>query len=967
MKKTSILFIGLLVALILVAAPFLSAQALDTKPDPIDPQSWSLWRDMTWETWRPNPVIDWMTELNPAGLVKPAGIRGAGTAEVMKGGVVLIDYLDRKFISRQPKGSDPLGFTMYDPDGGGMVDTNTNNPITSALELIADEKYEGDASKVTDADFAEWWADYLNVPSEVNQYTTVDSYYRENSYGQWAVDLIGYGPFTLPYFEFETMGYDMGSNFQTYRDVPPSFRRGTSSGSYSSFDSVAIALARDTSRAQTGTTLFEEVDFFFLVHAGYDESGVWQQFGMFQFPTRQSIPYELGPGPRMLQVEKFFTENPTWLTTYATRYGSLANSGETAGVAAFWNGERDKYAALAAEGKANEYVFKLRQADWDWVAGYNNQTQRNTRYVAYTCWEAAVGEWSHMTSASASSTGVTGNRSIRYSTQGESDGRGTFAHEFGHIGQLPDNYQLQWTIDNSPLTEPWEVMSGGQIAGPFGEHTRWQVPGGSQGDSVPTNMTLRNKYVLGHYTNNDLLNVTVQNLASSTPVVAEVVSRNIPLNNNGFYPQLEQYGLISPNYYKGIRLEFVNNTTSPYRDKATRIQTGWTWTYTARALSMGIEVVDQSGYDSYTPDHGVLLSRTANENSGTGASYTWQVIDSHLYDIALVDYMSEGLDGAEDDYVAYTIGSRAQLFDGAFHVGKSTVDTGYYGSIYDPADPHYNDANPRKLNSSTYNVEWKKAMLKPGSIMRWEEQDGRPVVSGDTVNEWHDPYNDLHIYILAKNWHDGRTLPGNSKPEQFLSYTIGMRHGEGPAVGGNLAVSAKVVEAESWNRVAVVEYTITNVGATATDIIRLATLGDLETTLLNDLYAIEPGETVTVPVYVSLGQDFTSADLAEKNTGITVSSETNAANVMTSKVAAQDVYQRLLIDVSPVASVKKLNGNKNDLTITVTETYEDGTKEVFTKTFSINNNAADTYVVGPYKVYVDTKGNDQIRACYVVK
>jgi len=70
--------------------------------------------------------------------------------------------------------------------------------------------------------------------------------------------------------------------------------------------------------------------------------------------------------------------------------------------------------------------------------------------------------------------------------------------------------------------------------------------------------------------------------------------------------------------------------------------------------------------------------------------------------------------------------------------------------------------------------------------------------------------------------------------------------------------------------------------------------------------------------------------------------------------------------VTPIASVKQLNGNKNDLTITLTEKLSDGTTNMFSQTFSINNNAADTYTVGTYRVYVDTKGNTQIRACYIV-
>jgi hypothetical protein len=78
------------------------------------------------------------------------------------------------------------------------------------------------------------------------------------------------------------------------------------------------------------------------------------------------------------------------------------------------------------------------------------------------------------------------------------------------------------------------------------------------------------------------------------------------------------------------------------------------------------------------------------------------------------------------------------------------------------------------------------------------------------------------------------------------------------------------------------------------------------------------------------------------------------------KVTVSDVY------------VEKLNGNKNNLTITVTEQagMDRNGKTIefsYTATFSINNNAAGTYTVGNYKVYVDTKGNTQIRECYIVK
>ena len=67
------------------------------------------------------------------------------------------------------------------------------------------------------------------------------------------------------------------------------------------------------------------------------------------------------------------------------------------------------------------------------------------------------------------------------------------------------------------------------------------------------------------------------------------------------------------------------------------------------------------------------------------------------------------------------------------------------------------------------------------------------------------------------------------------------------------------------------------------------------------------------------------------------------------------------------AFVTKLSGNKNNLTITVTETYTDGSVVDIVVTISIDNNAIGIYKVGDYKVYVDTKGNIQIRELYFVE
>jgi hypothetical protein len=87
-------------------------------------------------------------------------------------------------------------------------------------------------------------------------------------------------------------------------------------------------------------------------------------------------------------------------------------------------------------------------------------------------------------------------------------------------------------------------------------------------------------------------------------------------------------------------------------------------------------------------------------------------------------------------------------------------------------------------------------------------------------------------------------------------------------------------------------------------------------------------------------------------------------------MADGDAVVHTFVNPSVSASVLKEKGNTNTLTITIEKPcFDFVTRKISTpliKAFTINNNAADTYQVGNYKVYVDTKGNDQIRACYII-
>ncbi|MEV4536530.1 M20/M25/M40 family metallo-hydrolase [Asanoa sp. NPDC049518] len=73
-----------------------------------------------------------------------------------------------------------------------------------------------------------------------------------------------------------------------------------------------------------------------------------------------------------------------------------------------------------------------------------------------------------------------------------------------------------------------------------------------------------------------------------------------------------------------------------------------------------------------------------------------------------------------------------------------------------------------------------------------------------------------------------------------------------------------------------------------------------------------------------------------------------------------------VVGATPSAVVKKLSGNTNELTITVKQTHVDGSETPVTAAFTINNNAAGMYQVGDYRVYVETKGNTQVRSIHLV-
>ncbi len=506
-KKLMILFLCFFVSLSSTTA-LAGPPGLSDFPDPIDEESWVLPRDMTWDDYRSVPGIDW----NDADHIE---------AELdIKGAIILVDFPDQEFILSQPEGSDPAG-----------------NPVGIG-DIPRDE-------------LPQWWLDYLNAPSELNNYRTIDEFWRENSFGKWSVDLDAYGVYEMEHNMFQ---YGMGEWGQQ-ADMPPG---------YETYNVMTDALAAAEADIEASGV---DYDFTFIVHAGYNESDVWQQFGEMMFESPEDVTDEFGP---------------------PEEYRDIVDN---------------------------------------WA---------NTRYVPWTSWLAASSLWARA------------NISQGISIQGESSGMAVFAHEFGHIMELLDNYNNPYANPVSrTYSGPWELMSRGAFNGPGGNHTRWTIPS-YEGASTPSHHMLRNKIKQGYLSEDQYINVDREELEETGPVFADVLTRAVPSG--------EEFG--REGIY-GINVEMVDHTprNSLEDDWRADMQRGEEWynNYT-------LEVVDRVGFDSFQMDAGVLLAKTRNSEAWPNI---W-VIDSHPEDISEVDFVRP--DGTEE---MLSLGDYQQLADALFKAGTA--------------------------------------------------------------------------------------------------------------------------------------------------------------------------------------------------------------------------------------------------------------------------------------------------------
>ncbi|NIO10717.1 MAG: hypothetical protein GTO40_23035 [Deltaproteobacteria bacterium] len=167
---------------------------------------------------------------------------------------------------------------------------------------------------------------------------------------------------------------------------------------------------------------------------------------------------------------------------------------------------------------------------------------------------------------------------------------------------------------------------------------------------------VRNCLENGFIDETQLLRLSRDGLAQSGLVVAEVTARAVdPL----------------PGTFAGIIVRFdgpepVDRT--PPDDPAINPLSPGIPNYNFYSL----EVVQRIGYDSFTPDNGVLIAKNKDRlrgwNGGPNAfnSYIW-VIDAHPEDINMVDYIKPN-----GEKVMRTIADYRQLNDALFHAGLNS-------------------------------------------------------------------------------------------------------------------------------------------------------------------------------------------------------------------------------------------------------------------------------------------------------
>ncbi|TDV56568.1 peptidase M6 [Actinophytocola oryzae] len=319
-----------------------------------------------------------------------------------------------------------------------------------------------------------------------------------------------------------------------------------------------------------------------------------------------------------------------------------------------------------------------------------------TRYVEWTSWRAAAQQW--------------GQSSIR-----QAESSGTITHEMGHyFFDIGDNNNNPFSDRQNPPgpfhrvgSAPWDMMDRGSFNGPGGHHMRWVIPPNMGGWS-PAGLMLRNRIHAGIVPAANVLEVSREALAGTGLVVATVTARAVdpgPDGTSGIKVRLDGPG-------RPDRTPDCDIGTDPFCHG----NTGWDH-YT-------LEVVDRMGFDSFTPDHGVIIAKNKTRESNTCGynCFDW-VIDANPGDIGLVDFRRP--DGTP---VMASIADHRQLNDAAFHAGLNSGSA--YEWVDEPNRLHFYVIDVRRDAGGVLSYTLAVRSLDGSGPQRRGVRLGRPEVSG---------------------------------------------------------------------------------------------------------------------------------------------------------------------------------------------------------------------------------------------
>ena len=447
-----------------------------------------------------------------------------------------------------------------------------------------------------------WWQEYFTQPNEFNGGQTIHSYWMETSHGKTGVSVDVFGPYTMPGKLHE---WGLGHGPTGGRQLGSQANSVCPAGDQCTGRNIRLDangpwradMEDDGLACPLANNLADcGYDFLLYVTAGHDESSTWEEQGRMLFQTHLDIPDAFGPP-----------------------------------------GAEDGPVLNAAGNPIPNYV--------------------HTRYLegipfeqgGFTSWQAGANQWPNASGGARPS-----------STQAESSGQSTFAHEISHLFGLPDNYNNPFADNQRTGTGYWEMMSRGTFNGPGGTHNRWQVPN-QGGSGLGPHHTNKYKRDMGFFAPGDQFEVQRDRLQDQGIAKVTLQARAHQPGNGG---------------YLGMRVRF-GETTANGQNLRTCAAAGLTgenafWCHgNDNYHNYEVEVVDTVGNDSFVPGHGVLVALTRNNNS---FPQVWmQDPNPDLLD--LIDYYRP--DGTP---VSVVRGDPRQLNNSTFHAGTNS------GSAYEFVD-----------------------------------------------------------------------------------------------------------------------------------------------------------------------------------------------------------------------------------------------------------------------------------------